>query len=137
MAPHLVRGPQPNLTDLEMLRERGLGGVVNLRDESEQSRAYCLELGLEYHYIPVPDWTAPRIEQVEEFLRLMAETPRTPLLVHCLGGIGRTGVMVSCWRIQRGIPARQAVDLSHREVPWMSMNHEQLRFLLEWERRTQ
>jgi protein tyrosine phosphatase (PTP) superfamily phosphohydrolase (DUF442 family) len=139
MGPHWVqighdlwRGPQPDSQDLADLKALGLTAVVNLRLESEITRELCRELGLDYHYFPVRDWTIPERSQVEEFLTLF-EKPGVRL-VHCLGGIGRTGVFVSCYRIARGMTANEAITQSHTEVTWMSMNGMQMDFVWDFGR---
>lgn len=133
VGPNLMRGPQPGYDDLADLKALGLKGVVNLRLESEESHEHCRELGLDYHYFPVRDWTTPDRFQVEEFLQVV-QNSRGPLLVHCLGGVGRTGVFVSCYRITQGFEAPAAIRQSHLEVTWMSMNEIQMQFVVEFGR---
>ncbi len=133
VADDLVRGPQPDHDDLADLKALGLTGVINLRLESEHSREICRELGLDYHYLPVRDWTTPDRSQVEDFLGIFAEKPGQ-YLVHCLGGVGRTGVFVSCYRIAQGMEPASAIRQSHTEVTWMSMNEIQMQFVLEFGR---
>jgi protein tyrosine phosphatase (PTP) superfamily phosphohydrolase (DUF442 family) len=120
--PGLYRGPQPRVEDLQTLKSRGLRSVVNLREESDESRYYCRHLELSYHGIPVVDWTVPEVAQVEEFLDLMEHPPNRPLLIHCWGGVGRTGLFVSCWRIRMGMETEEAIRLSDMETPHQGMN---------------
>lgn len=128
----LIRGPQPDLDDLADLKALGLTGVINLRLESDHSREICRQLGLDYHYFPVRDWTTPDRAQVEEFLALFQNEGQ--YLVHCLGGVGRTGVFVSCYRIARGLDPAACIRQSHTEVTWMSMNEIQMQFVMEFGR---
>lgn len=128
----LFRSPQPSLEHLHHLKEQGLRGVVNLREESDESRWYCERAGLAYHHIAVGDWTVPTDEQVERFLALMEDPAHTPLLVHCWGGVGRTGLFVSCWRIHKGMRVEDAIRLSDMETPHMGMNHLQREWLTAW-----
>ncbi len=123
--PGLYRGPQPGIEHLLGLQEQGLRTVVNLRQESDESRYYCNHLGLAYCAIPVTDWTVPEVDQVEHFLDLMEHSPNRPLLVHCWGGVGRTGLFVSCWRIRMGMKPEEALRLSDMETPKIGMNQEQ------------
>jgi len=123
--PGLYRGPQPGIEHLLGLREQGLRTVVNLRQESDESRYYCNHLGLAYFGIPVTDWTVPEVDQVEHFLDLMDHSPNRPVLVHCWGGVGRTGLFVSCWRIRMGMGPEEALRLSDLETPDLGMSQEQ------------
>lgn len=135
VGPGLYRSPQPQLEHLMELKAQGLMSLVNLRAESDESRWYCERAGVAYHHIPVDDWTCPVHEQVEQFLDLMAAEGTRPLLVHCWGGVGRTGLFVSAWRIQQGMSCLEAVQLSDMETPWMGMNAEQREWLRAWEKR--
>jgi hypothetical protein len=125
VSPTLLRSSQPKLHQLEALRLK-IDGVVNLRDESNQSEELCRDLDLEYFPIPVIDHEVPSHEQMEQFLHL---TDRFKLLVHCFAGRGRTGLFVACYRVGRqGLDAAQALALTEKEVPGMRANQ------VEWVR---
>ncbi len=129
----LWRGPQPDYGELIKLQEQGLTAVVNLRDESEESKSLCQRLGLGYHFFPIVDWTTPNPRQVESFLELFERYPEERYLVHCWGGVGRTGVFVCCYRISMGLMnARDAIDLSDEETPHLQMNAIQRQFVMGW-----
>lgn len=134
VSPQLYRSPQPNPDDLASLKEKGLKMVVNLREESQASEDHCKIVGLDYLYLSVVDWDLPSINQVMEFLDLFKEgSDKPPVLVHCLAGVGRTGIMVSCYRIARKMSAQQAIALSDQETPHMGMSERQRSFLHEFE----
>ena len=120
--PSLWRGPQPTLNDLTWLKSQGLRAVYNLRLEARHSRAMALQAGLCYHELLVEDWNVPEPEQVEEFLAMLKVPDFSPGLVHCWGGVGRTGVFVSCYRATQGFEVEAALDLSDRETPHLLMN---------------
>lgn len=128
----LFRSPQPSFEDLHKLKEQGLRSVVNLREESDESRWHCEMLGLNYHHISLGDWTVPTAEQVERFLGLMKDPTQTPLLVHCWAGVGRTGLFVTCWRVSMGMSVHEAIRLSDLETPQMGMSRLQRDWLLAW-----
>lgn len=108
-------------------------GVINLREESEESEVICRRLGLSYDYFPVPDWTAPHPRQVEAFLALLEERPDQCFLVHCAAGIGRTGVMVSCYRVRQGwMSPEEALERTDEEAPRARMVDVQRQFVLEF-----
>ncbi len=129
----LWRGPQPDLDDLVELQEYGLTGVVNLRDESEESKPLCEELGLSYHYFPVEDATAPHHRQVEAFLQLLEETPDDKFLVHCNGGIGRAGAMVGCYRVWMGwMSPAEAIEATDEECYPERLDDVQREFVMDF-----
>ncbi len=56
------------------------------------------EHGIAWHHFPVPDGLPPSIAQLEAALRLLRRMLRQGrvVLVHCYGGLGRTGVVAAC-----------------------------------------
>ena len=119
----LIRGPQPDLQALQVFKNHGLRTVVNLREESNMSRKIAIQTGLNYYDFAIPDWTTPYRDQVDEFLQLCQQKDLCKILVHCWGGVGRTGVYVSCYRMKfYQMPVQDAIDLSDLETPHLKMN---------------
>lgn len=125
VSPHLWRSCQPRLEHLQSFE--GLGGVLNLRAESELSRDLCSQLGLTYHHLPVVDDEAPTADQVQRFLEL---TRTGRWLVHCMAGRGRTGTFVACYRIAQGVTVAEALRLTESEV--QPINPVQAAFVKAW-----
>ena len=110
----LYRSCQPHLEHLQQLKQDiSLTGVINLREESQISRRHCADVGLDYHFIPVPDHGTPSREQVESFLKLLE---KGVFLVHCLAGRGRTGIFIACYRIRNGMEPETALKMTEEEV---------------------
>ncbi len=93
----LYRSAQPSAEGVANLEEMGIKTIVNLRlltsdrDEMEGS-------GLEYVHIRTKAWHAEEEEAVE-FLRIVTDPDRVPVLVHCNLGSDRTGTMCAVYRI--------------------------------------
>lgn len=117
----LFRSPQPDLEDLLKLKEQGIIALVNLRQEATESELFARQLGLAYLHLPIIDWHAPSLEQVEQFLDFIQQKEHKPTLVHCAAGVGRTGVMVACYRLARAVPLKQAITLTDSEGPIAEM----------------
>lgn len=132
----LWRGPQPTAEDLSELQDHGLSVVVNLREESEASEELCQDLGLTYYHFPVEDWTAPTPKQVEDFLALLESHSEDCFLVHCGAGVGRTAVMVCCYRIRMGwMTPEEALEATEEECPGRPLADVQREFILEFAER--
>ncbi len=67
--------------------------------------------GLNLRNVGIEDFGTPSLDQVEEFIEIMNKVRDNGgvCFVHCKAGIGRTGVMVSCWRIYEGESADEAL----------------------------
>lgn len=93
-------GGQPRLEHLAQLKAEGVKAIVNLRTPSEhraaEEEAKAKELGLRYFNIPVV-FTAPKDEQVTEFLAVTDDPANRPVFIHCTAAI-RVGAF---WLIRR------------------------------------
>lgn len=55
------------------------------------------KLSIEYHRLPIPDLTAPVMNQVRNVIpKLLIQLKSKNLAIHCNAGVGRTGVIAAC-----------------------------------------
>jgi atypical dual specificity phosphatase len=97
--------------DLEYLKINKISAIVSLT-ETPLERAFVEEFGFRYLHLPIADFTPPSIEQIERFLGFQrrAEADRLATVVHCGAGLGRTGTMLACALVSRGVRAEAAID---------------------------
>ncbi|MDA0364451.1 MAG: dual specificity protein phosphatase family protein [Chloroflexi bacterium] len=113
--PRLLGSSNPDAAEVARLRAEGFDTIVCLLDPAEQLPAYerseVEALGFRWYGIPVGDFTAPSVEQLAAFVRLLdaqlAEGSRA--VVHCQGGTGRTGTFAAAYLIARGQSAEDAI----------------------------
>ena len=82
-----VTAGQPTEDQLRSVSSEGYQAVINLAtidpryslDDEEKS---CKSLGMTYFHIPV-EWENPRLEDYEEFKRVMTEVADQQVLIHC------------------------------------------------------
>lgn len=97
--------------DFEFLKLNKISVIVTLT-EIRLERAFIEEFEFRYLHLPVEDFTPPSIAQIDEFVNFqrMAEAEGLATVVHCGAGLGRTGTMLACALVNRGISAEAAID---------------------------
>ena len=109
----------PLAEDLVFLKAEGIGAIVSL-SEAPLDEAALRESGLSCLHVPVEDFTAPTIQQVErcmEFIDRMAHVENRAVVVHCGAGCGRTGAVLACHFVKRGKSAEAAIDSTRQIRP--------------------
>ena len=108
-------GGQPRLEHLEKLKAEGTKAIINLRTPGEhraaEEEAKAKELGLRYFNIPVV-YTAPKDEQVDEFLKITDDPQNRPAFVHCTAAI-RVGAF---WMIRRVLRDGWTIEKAREEA---------------------
>jgi len=138
--PTLAGGPNPTDDELTALRGRGFATIVCLLDPGEQALNYDVgradAAGFRRHEIPVRDFGAPTLEQIETFVRIVERSGPEDgnVLVHCQGGTGRTGTMAAAYWIARGLTAEAAIEKVRRARPKAVETEVQKLRLREFER---
>ena len=118
---------------LASLEQAGLRAVVSLT-ERPLSKANLAEFAMQYLHEPVPDFSAPTMEQITRVLAFIqeAESRGDGVLVHCMGGIGRTGTVLACYLVSQGSTPDQAIAEIRRLRPGSIEVPEQERAVRVW-----
>ena len=76
---------------------------------AKEARAAGVEVA--YHRHAIRDLDVPTPDGMRAILALIetAIAAEAPVYVHCWGGIGRTGTVVCCWLVERGLSGEQAL----------------------------
>ena len=99
-------GAKPTSENLSDLKTQGFSTLVCLLDEGETT-GYDPH-GYAFHHLPIADFGAPSPAQFRAFLDIVAQAPGKTL-VHCWGGLGRTGTMGAALYIAGGATADAAI----------------------------
>ena len=111
----LVKGSgNPTDEDLAQLRAQGFTIAVSLLEESKQPPKYNLkaavDAGWSIHSIPIAENQAPSLEQIRDFVAMLACLPKeTKVLVFCDSGKGRTACMGAAYWITKSLTASDAI----------------------------
>ena len=115
VTPDVCTGGQPRLEQFAALKSKGVKVVLNLRTPGEHradaERQAVEAAGLRYINIPVV-YTAPKNEQVDEFLRITDDPANRPIFIHCIAAI-RVGAF---WLIRRVVRDKWTWDAALAEA---------------------
>lgn len=110
-------------TDVAAIRTWGASSVVTLMESWELDRYAVSSIaqvvqaeGMAWFHLPIVDGRAPDSEWLREWsehncrklFQRLAQGDR--VLVHCLGGRGRTGTVAAMLMMEAGVSAKDAID---------------------------
>jgi atypical dual specificity phosphatase len=112
------RGPRSR-EDLISLKEQGIGALVRLveSDEAWVTEQEVNDVGLEDYNEPVRDFSAPSQAQIDRIIEYIGSHLKRgiPVGVSCNAGIGRTGVVLACYLVHKGLTAKEALELVRKK----------------------
>lgn len=127
--------------DLQELKRKGVTMLVGLLEDHELSRfklselyGRASELGLAVKRLPIPDGGIPaKRSEVEQLLSAIEEHEAAGgrIVIHCMGGIGRTGTIAGCYLARRGLPYETILStlVRVRQDPLCPENDAQKRYI--------
>ena len=97
---------QPQIEHYEALAEEDFSLVIDMRrhvrsDPKRDNEGQLRELGLEYLHVPIHDGRAPNSESIDRVIAAI-ESAEGKVLLHCGGGVGRTGAMSAAYLASKG-----------------------------------
>jgi atypical dual specificity phosphatase len=115
------RGPRTD-GDLSFLASVGIRALVRLaaEDETGLASADVQRYAISDCYEPVPDWTAPSQQQIDrliDFIRKAVENGQA-VAVSCGAGYGRTGTVLACYLVSKGLAVEAAIERLIAVRPW-------------------
>jgi atypical dual specificity phosphatase len=119
------------------LAEQNIGLVVSLTHNAPDQGELAAN-GLELLHLPVPDFTPPSKETIDDFLKhaRFYRHEGKGIVVHCGAGIGRTGTMIACYLVDKGFEPAEAIKLVREARPGSIETIEQERAVFALAERT-
>jgi protein tyrosine/serine phosphatase len=100
--------------NLGALAAAGVTLIVDLSHESDGLPPYEAHVAapMRRGSMPIRDFDVPTLEQLVETLAVIDDEIESGglVFVHCLGGCGRTGTVVSSWLVKNGMTAKSALE---------------------------
>lgn len=103
---------------LKGLAWQGITLLVNLHERPHRLERLAGHGMTEVH-LPVRDFTAPNAEQIRQAIAAINEATGEGqrVAVHCGGGLGRTGTVLTCYLVAQGWTADEALAEIRRRRP--------------------
>lgn len=117
--------------DLKYLIDNGIKSVLCLLNIPSDGVIYEKN-SIQFLCAPVKDYMPPSVEQMNVIFQFMHKAPK-PLVVHCEGGIGRTGTILAAYLIMKGENFEKTVSLIRTKEPAAIESPEQMKFLMDLE----
>ncbi len=107
-------------SDLLTLKNVGIDKILCLLEETESQQlglrdqpSLAEKAGIEFQRFPIPDYGVPDFldlqVQITQILKDLENGKH--LLVHCRGGVGRTGLICCCAMVTTGLNVPDAISL--------------------------
>lgn len=130
----LARPESPE--ELAWLRGQGVEVLLSLTEDPPR-KDWLDDAGLLLVHVPVEDMEAPSQEQLDRSVSaiMRANGQNMGVAVHCGAGLGRTGAILACYFVGKGLTARDAVSRVRRLRPGSIETEEQVEAVGEFERR--
>jgi protein-tyrosine phosphatase len=92
--------PDPNV--VEKYHDEGIKVIINC---SEFDNREDIPKDFKYYHISIPNDGTPSQEQLHRFFEISSESKSNnhPMVVHCVAGCGRSGIMVVAWAAYNGV----------------------------------
>ncbi len=134
--------------DIAELQEWGATSIVTLNEEEELNRLglgdlghHIVGAGFGWRHLPIVDMNVPRPE-FEESWRLEGQQICASLaagervVLHCLAGLGRTGMMAARLLVDMGFPPERAIIEVRRVRPRAIQTAEQAEYVHQFGKKT-
>jgi atypical dual specificity phosphatase len=122
--------------DLVWLRQQGIELLISLTEDRPR-RDWVNDAGLMVMHVPVEDMEPPTQDQLDRCVSAIdkAHEQKMGVAVHCGAGLGRTGVVLACYLVTKGLSAQNAVARVRRLRPGSIETDEQAEAVVEFARR--
>lgn len=117
---------------LKWLKSEGVTSIVSLTDEDVGS-SYAEKIGIKVYRLPMVNLEGANPEALDRAVDLVKAQSDGKVLVHCLAGMGRTGMVLGAYLIrEKGLGAEEAIQEVRRLRPGSLRRRVQQRAVREY-----
>jgi atypical dual specificity phosphatase len=135
--PLLAAMAQPgSAEEYQWLRDQDIHLIISLCEESPP-RTWLNEAGLFSMHIPIQDMHPPSHQQIDQCMSAIEKAQKHAFAVgvHCGAGLGRTGTILACFFVKKGMNAASAISHVRRIRPGSIETDDQADAIADFARR--
>lgn len=128
--------PRPGLvqtvtSDIEALERVGTSVLITLQENWSPPLDVLNDMNIESLHVPVPDMGVPSLDTALSLVDEVEERIRNggTAVYHCRAGRGRTGTLLACHFVRRGMDADAAIKTTRERNPKWIESDAQLAFI--------
>jgi protein tyrosine/serine phosphatase len=98
----ISRSGRPTFTGLKMLKDMGIKTIIDIENNDQvisREKSAAQKMGFRFFSSPM-DWESrPNDRQVQRILEALQDKSLQPILLHCMHGRDRTGLIIGLYRV--------------------------------------
>lgn len=99
LTPTLYRSAQPRRANVAALKALGIRTVVSLRSFNDDKKVFAQEDGMRLIRVPINTWSIDDPKVLRALIAIREAEKDGPVLIHCMHGADRTGVVAAVYRM--------------------------------------
>jgi atypical dual specificity phosphatase len=112
---------------LQFLRDKGVRALIRMTQRAKVTVVEIEKAGMIDYHLSIPDMSAPDLNDIDLMIGFIEKclSESKPVGVSCDGGYGRTGCLLSCFFIARGMEPLDAISFVKDKRPGSILTEEQ------------
>jgi protein tyrosine/serine phosphatase len=98
ITPTLYRSAQPRIANVAALKALGIRTIVSLRSFNDDRKVFAGS-GIRLVRVPINTWSIDDTKVLRALVAIREAEKRGPVLIHCMHGADRTGVVAAVYRM--------------------------------------
>jgi len=120
--------------DIFTIQKLNVKCVIDMRSENSFDQSLFESIGIKYFNIPVDNYFAPELEQIDTAIEYMKSHISTDnnILIHCKEGVGRSSLIIIAYLITTGLDLFESMEIVKSNRWGANLNNIQFQKLKKW-----